>query len=127
MLVFCFQDNWDVIVKRWGQGMVFHHFIRDIVTPVSNLMPCNFYLTYDYVNTCLVSDWNMCWFQFSSNEKAEEVEEFFGSRVSPSFSRNLKQSIEQIRIKAKWIEKVRKEESLIPKLARGLTRSPMLT
>nr|KAJ0208994.1 hypothetical protein LSAT_V11C400194410 [Lactuca sativa] len=91
------KDNWDVIVKRWGQGMVFHHFIRDIVTP------------------------------FSSNEKAEEVEEFFGSRVSPSFSRNLKQSIEQIRIKAKWIEKVRKEESLIPKLARGLTRSPMLT
>ncbi|KAI3766424.1 hypothetical protein L2E82_16481 [Cichorium intybus] len=91
------KDNWDAIVKRWGQGMVFHHFIRDIITP------------------------------FSSNEMAEEVEVFFGSRVTPSFSRNLKQSIEQIRIKARWIEKVRKEESLIPKLARGLTRSPMLT
>ncbi|KAI3521385.1 hypothetical protein L1887_10848 [Cichorium endivia] len=91
------KDNWDAIVKRWGQGMVFHHFIRDIVTP------------------------------FSSNEMAEQVEVFFGSRVTPSFSRNLKQSIEQIRIKARWIEKVRKEESLIPKLARGLTRSPMLT
>lgn len=91
------KDNWDAIVKRWGQGMVFHHFIRDIITP------------------------------FSSNEMAEEVEVFFGSRVTPSFSRNLKQSIEQIRIKSRWIEKVRKEESLIPKLARGLTRSPMLT
>lgn len=66
-------------------------------------------------------------FQFSSNEMAEEVEEFFSSRVTPSFARNLKQSIEEIRIKAKWIEKVKQEESLIPKLARGLTRSPMST
>lgn len=90
------KENWDAIIKRWGQGMVFHHFIRDIVTP------------------------------FSSHEMAEEVEEFFHSRVTPAFVRNLKQSIEQIRIKARWIEKVKKEESLIiPKLARGLTRSPI--
>ncbi|KVI05923.1 protein of unknown function DUF3358 [Cynara cardunculus var. scolymus] len=92
------KENWDAIIKRWGQGMVFHHFIRDIVTP------------------------------FSTDEMAEEVEEFFRSRVTPAFVRNLKQSIEQIRIKAKWIEKVKKEESvIIPKLARGLTRSPITT
>ncbi|KAL4585632.1 hypothetical protein LXL04_010255 [Taraxacum kok-saghyz] len=28
-------DNWDAIVRRWGQGMVFHHFIIDIVAPVT--------------------------------------------------------------------------------------------
>ncbi|XP_071711072.1 aminopeptidase M1-like [Rutidosis leptorrhynchoides] len=91
------KENWDTIIKRWGQGMVFHHFIRDIVTP------------------------------FSSHEMAEEVKEFFNSRVTPSFARNLKQSIEQIRIKANWVDKIRQEESLIPKLARGLTRRPMST
>ncbi|XP_076884989.1 aminopeptidase M1-like [Bidens hawaiensis] len=91
------KENWDAIVKRWGQGMVLHRFIRDIVTP------------------------------FSSHEMAEEIEEFFSSRVTPSFVRILNQSIEQIRIKAKWIAKIRQEESLIPKLARGLTKSPMQT
>ncbi|MFS7974548.1 putative membrane alanyl aminopeptidase [Helianthus anomalus] len=91
------KENWDVIVKRWGQGMVFHRFIRDIVTP------------------------------FSSHEMAEEVEEFFSNRVTPSFVRILKQSIEKIRIKAKWIEKIRQEESLIPKLTRGLTRTTVET
>ncbi|KAI7735793.1 hypothetical protein M8C21_000555, partial [Ambrosia artemisiifolia] len=91
------KENWDAIVKRCGQGMVFHRYIRDIVTP------------------------------FSSHEMAEEVEEFFSSRVTPSFARILKQSIEKIRIKARWIEKIRQEESLIPKLTRGLTRTPMET
>lgn len=56
---------------------------------------------------------------------AEEVEEFFGTRVTPAFARNLNQAIEQIRIKAKWSKKIKQEESFIPKLARGLTRSPM--
>ncbi|KAK1434223.1 hypothetical protein QVD17_11142 [Tagetes erecta] len=91
------KENWDVIMKRWGQGMVFHRFIRDIVTP------------------------------FSSNEMAEEVEEFFSSRVTPSFVRILKQSIEHVRIKARWIQKIRQDESLIPKLTRRLTRTPLET
>ncbi|KAD4889372.1 hypothetical protein E3N88_21445 [Mikania micrantha] len=91
------KENWDVIQKRWGQGMVFHRFIRDIVAP------------------------------FSSHEMAVEVEEFFSSRVTPSFVRILKQSIEHIRIKARWIEKIRQEESLIPKFTRGLTRTPTET
>nr|XP_043614799.1 aminopeptidase M1-like isoform X2 [Erigeron canadensis] len=91
------KENWDVIIKRWGQGMMFPHFVRHIVTA------------------------------FSSHDMAEEVEDFFSSCVTPSFAMNLKQSIEQIRIKAKWIEKVKQEQPLIPKLARGLTRNPMST
>ncbi|KAF5779074.1 putative membrane alanyl aminopeptidase [Helianthus annuus] len=90
-------ENWDVIVKRWGQGMVFHRFNRDIVTP------------------------------FSSDEMAEQVEEFFSNRVTPLFVRILKQSIEKIQIKARWIDKIRQEESLIPRLTRGLTRTPVET
>ncbi|KAF5804893.1 putative membrane alanyl aminopeptidase [Helianthus annuus] len=90
-------ENWDVIVKWWDQGMVFHRFNRDIVTP------------------------------FSSDEMAEQVEEFFSNRVTPSFVRILKQSIEKIQIKARWIDKIRQEESLIPRLTRGLTRTPVET
>ncbi|KAH1066377.1 hypothetical protein J1N35_031364 [Gossypium stocksii] len=41
--------------------------------------------------------------QFCSNEKVDEVEEFFESRVRPSFAMNLKQSIEQARIKARFV------------------------
>ncbi|KAJ0507964.1 putative membrane alanyl aminopeptidase [Helianthus annuus] len=90
-------ENWDVIVKRWGQETVFHRFNRDIVAP------------------------------FSSDEMAEQVEEFFSNRVTPSFVRILKQSIEKIQIKARWIDKIRQEESPIPRLTRGLTRTPVET
>ncbi|KAM4110853.1 hypothetical protein ACJW30_05G023000 [Castanea mollissima] len=56
---------------------------------------------------------------FCSNEKAEEMEEFFVSRVHPSFTRNLKQSIEEIRLKARWVENIRQEQSL-PELVKQL-------
>ncbi|XP_050285452.1 aminopeptidase M1-like isoform X1 [Quercus robur] len=56
---------------------------------------------------------------FCSNEKAEEIEEFFVSRVHPSFTRNLKQSIEEIRLKARWVENIRQEQSL-PELVKQL-------
>ena len=43
---------------------------------------------------------------------ADEVEAFFASRASPEITMNLKQSIEQVRIKARWIEHIKQEESL---------------
>ncbi|MFS8016705.1 putative membrane alanyl aminopeptidase [Helianthus anomalus] len=43
----------------------------------------------------------------NSDEMAEDVEEFFSNQVTPSFVRILKQSIEKIRIKARWIDKIR--------------------
>ncbi|KAK0594833.1 hypothetical protein LWI29_001050 [Acer saccharum] len=42
----------------------------------------------------------------SSNEKAEEVEAFFGSHVNPAVGKILKQSIERIRIKARSEDKI---------------------
>ncbi|KAL1829288.1 hypothetical protein ACET3Z_007700 [Daucus carota] len=77
-----FKEKWDSIVTKWGTGMVFHHFIRDIIRP------------------------------FCSHTKADEVEAFFADRINPSFAMNLKQSIEQIRIKARLVEKMKQEESL---------------
>lgn len=75
-------QNWDSIAKKWGTGMIFHHFIRDIIRP-------------------------LC-----SHEKADEVEAFFTDRTNPLFAINLKQSIEQIRIKARLVKKIKQEESL---------------
>lgn len=58
-----------------------------------------------------VTDKLLHW-QFCSNEKADEVEEFFASRVHPSIAMTLKQSIEQVRIKARWVQSIRQEQSL---------------
>jgi puromycin-sensitive aminopeptidase len=55
---------------------------------------------------------NFVIWQFCSDEKADEIEAFFASRMHPSFTRNLKQSIEQIRLKARWVENIRQEQSL---------------
>ncbi|KAL0904018.1 hypothetical protein M5K25_026087 [Dendrobium thyrsiflorum] len=49
---------------------------------------------------------------FSSDEKADEIEEFFASRVTPAISRNLKQSLERVRISANWVRSIRNEDSL---------------
>ncbi|TXG68447.1 hypothetical protein EZV62_003382 [Acer yangbiense] len=76
------KENWDRILKKYGSGMLLHYFVREIVTPLS------------------------------SNEKAEEVEAFFGSNVNPAVDQILKQSIERIRIKARWIQSIKQEQSL---------------
>ncbi|XP_016649348.1 PREDICTED: aminopeptidase M1-like isoform X1 [Prunus mume] len=76
------KENWDLILSKYGAGLLLTHFVRDIVTP-------------------------LC-----SNEKADEVEEFFASRVHPAISMTLKQSIAQVRIKARWVEHVRQQQSV---------------
>jgi puromycin-sensitive aminopeptidase len=50
--------------------------------------------------------------QFTSEEKAAEVSEFFATRVKPSFERALKQSLERVRISARWIESIKREPNL---------------
>ena len=60
--------------------------------------------------------------QFTSEEKAAEVSEFFACRMKPSFQRALKQSLERVRISARWIESIRSEPSLgeaVQELLRG--------
>lgn len=50
--------------------------------------------------------------QFSSYEKAKEVEEFFASRIKPYIARTLKQSIERVNINANWVRSIQKEKNL---------------
>jgi puromycin-sensitive aminopeptidase len=45
---------------------------------------------------------------FTAIERAAEVEEFFKSHPAPSAARTIQQSLERIRLNAKWLEKNRK-------------------
>ncbi|KAF7843543.1 aminopeptidase M1-like isoform X1 [Senna tora] len=76
------KDNWGRILSKFGAGLLLTNFINQIV-PLVN-----------------------------SNEVADEIEEFFASRMNPSIAMNLKLSIEQIRIKARWIQSIRQDQSL---------------
>lgn len=76
------QDNWEIIMNKWGTGSLIARFIKGIVMP------------------------------FCSDEKADEAEAFFETRTRPSFARTLKQSIERIRIKARWVRCIKQEDSL---------------
>jgi len=49
---------------------------------------------------------------FTSNEKAEEFSRFFATRKKPGFERTLKQSLESVRISARWIQGIRSETQL---------------
>ncbi|CAM0951100.1 unnamed protein product [Alopecurus aequalis] len=49
---------------------------------------------------------------FASNEKAAEVTRFFATRTTPAFERTLKQSLENVRISARWVEGIKSEPGL---------------
>ncbi|KAI3455597.1 hypothetical protein Pfo_012260 [Paulownia fortunei] len=85
-----FKANWDLILKKWGAEMLLAHFVRNIITP------------------------------FCSHDMANEVEAFFASHPLPSITLNLKQSLELVRIKARWIEHIKQEQELLGELVKGL-------
>lgn len=62
-----------------------------------------------------------CFVSFSSPAMRWQMKlrHFLASRETASFAMNLKQSIEQVRIKARWVESIKQEES-IEELVRGL-------
>ncbi|CAA0838041.1 Aminopeptidase M1 [Striga hermonthica] len=76
------KENWDHISKTYGAGFLVTRFISAVVSP------------------------------FTSNEKAEEVEQFFDSRIKPSIARTLKQSIERVHINAAWVRSIQSEKNL---------------
>ncbi|XP_022864268.1 aminopeptidase M1 [Olea europaea var. sylvestris] len=76
------KENWDHISKTYGSGFLITRFISAIVS------------------------------QFSSYEKAEEVEQYFASRMKSYIARTLKQSIERVHINAKWVQSIQKEKHL---------------
>ena len=50
--------------------------------------------------------------QFTSTEKAAEVSKFFAARTTSGFERTLKQSLENVRISARWVEGIKSEPGL---------------
>ncbi|XP_015902907.2 aminopeptidase M1 isoform X2 [Ziziphus jujuba] len=76
------KENWDLILAKYGVEMLLANFIN-----------------------CIVA-------LFCSNEKADEVEAFFESRTYPSIARTLKRALERIRIKARWVENIKQDQSL---------------
>ncbi|CAI9784919.1 unnamed protein product [Fraxinus pennsylvanica] len=76
------KENWDHINRTYGSGFLITRFISSIVS------------------------------QFSSYEKAEEVEQYFASRMESYIARTLKQSIERVHINAKWVQSIQKEKHL---------------
>jgi aminopeptidase N len=50
--------------------------------------------------------------QFSSNDKAAEISKFFETRTTAQFEKTLKQSLEMVRINARWAEGIRSEPGL---------------
>ncbi|KAK9228803.1 hypothetical protein WN944_021759 [Citrus x changshan-huyou] len=84
----CREAAWRWLQENWDkilmkyEGFLLHSFARDFVV------------------------------LFSSNEKADEIEAFFASHVQTGVDKVLKQSIEKIRIKARWMESIKQEQSL---------------
>ncbi|KAF3775501.1 Aminopeptidase M1 [Nymphaea thermarum] len=76
------KEKWDHISATWGSGFLITRFVSAVAS------------------------------QFSSHEKALEVEEFFASRTKPSIARTVKQSIERIRVDAQWVKSVQEEQLL---------------
>ncbi|KAI4387356.1 hypothetical protein MLD38_005195 [Melastoma candidum] len=69
------KENGESAVKKIGTGVLFSHFIIDIISP------------------------------FSSNAKADKIVAFFSTRLAPSFAMNLEQSLERLQVKARWAER----------------------
>ncbi|KAI5354182.1 hypothetical protein L3X38_007077 [Prunus dulcis] len=76
------KDNWEHISNTWSSGFLMTCFVTAIVSP------------------------------FASIEKVKEIDEFFKARPNPSITRTLKQSIERVRINAKWVQSVDSEKNL---------------
>ncbi|CAL1376580.1 unnamed protein product [Linum trigynum] len=87
------KEKWSFILNKYGDGLLITHFVRDIISP------------------------------FCSHEKADEIETFFTEHGTGAIEMNLKQSIEKVRIKARWAESIVKQESSIEELVQQLTYS----
>lgn len=52
------------------------------------------------------------WLQFTSDEKGNEVEEFFSTRTKPFIARTIKQCVERVRNNANWARSIKSDNSL---------------
>jgi puromycin-sensitive aminopeptidase len=80
---FWMRENWGTIWNRFGESTpLISRFISSIVS------------------------------QFSSDEKADEIEAFFNANAAPGMDRTVGQSVERIRITSEWVKHVQREEGV---------------
>nr|ADE77276.1 unknown [Picea sitchensis] len=77
------KEKWEFIWKKWGSGILTARSITAVASP------------------------------FSSEKKADEIQEFFSTRLQPSIERTVNQSIEQIRIRAHCVKHVQQQNGLV--------------
>ena len=104
------QENWDRITKTFAASAILSDYVKSIVTLVSYictfLFPNSVYVILIGPLLILVS------WQFTSKEKEAEISQFFATRTKPGFKRALKQSLENVRISARWVDGIRGEAEL---------------
>lgn len=59
-----------------------------------------------------ITDGRFSKLQFSSDEKADEIEAFFNANAAPGMDRTVGQSVERIRITSEWVKHVQREEGV---------------
>nr|CAB3449347.1 unnamed protein product [Digitaria exilis] len=70
------------------------------------------YILGAYSGTLLTYFVNITVSPLATDEKADEAEEFFKSRIKASIARTVKQSIERVRINAQWVKSIKGEAEL---------------
>ncbi|EMS55003.1 Puromycin-sensitive aminopeptidase [Triticum urartu] len=95
------KENWERISKTFAGSLV-TNFVKTIV-PLVHLITVLLPHSRDPYSPLL---------QFTSNEKAAEISKFFVTRTKPGFERTLKQSLENVRISARWAKGIRSEPGL---------------
>jgi hypothetical protein len=54
--------------------------------------------------------------QFSSDEKADEIQDFFDANAAPGIDRTVVQSVERVRITSEWVKHVQAEKGIVEKI-----------
>jgi len=72
-----------IYLKKLGTGFLITRFITSVASP------------------------------FSSEKKADEIQEFFSTRMQPSIERTVNQTIEQVQIRAQWVKHVQQQDGLV--------------
>uniref|UniRef100_A0A7I4BPT3 Aminopeptidase n=1 Tax=Physcomitrium patens TaxID=3218 RepID=A0A7I4BPT3_PHYPA len=80
------KENWKTVWNRFGESVLITRFISSIVS------------------------------LFSSDDKADEIKDFFNANSAPGIDRTVGQSIERVRITSEWVKYVQKEEGIVEKI-----------
>ena len=69
------RENWDVLLDRYHRGYLLARLVKEVTE------------------------------NFSTDEKAEEIEQFFANRPKPGVERTVKQCVESVKLNAAWLNR----------------------